>query len=99
MKMEIIQKLTNIKEQSFPGGGGAFPGGGGAFPGGGGTFPGGGGAFPGGGGAFPGGTTTPHNFTIDATSESTSALAIIGRPLASIPVNLDGITKSAMPIF
>ncbi len=53
--MEIIQKLTNIKEQSFPGGGGAFPGGGGAFPGGGGAFPGGGGAFPGGGGAFPGG--------------------------------------------
>jgi hypothetical protein len=39
--MEIIQKLTNIKEQSFPGGGGAFPGGGGAFPGGGGAFPGG----------------------------------------------------------
>jgi hypothetical protein len=58
MKMEIIQKLTNIKEQSFPGGGGAFPGGGGAFPGGGGAFPGGGGAFPGGGGAFPGGGGT-----------------------------------------
>ena len=56
--MEIIQKLTNIKEQSFPGGGGAFPGGGGAFPGGGGAFPGGGGAFPGGGGAFPGGGGT-----------------------------------------
>jgi hypothetical protein len=58
MKMEIIQKLTNIKEQSFPGGGGAFPGGGGAFPGGGGAFPGGGGAFPGGGGTFPGGGGT-----------------------------------------
>ena len=66
--MEIIQKLTNIKEQSFPGGGGAFPGGGGAFPGGGGAFPGGGGAFPGGGGTFPGGTTN----TFDCLKKDTS---------------------------
>jgi peptidoglycan hydrolase-like protein with peptidoglycan-binding domain len=76
MKMEITNKLTNIKEQSFPGG--AFPGGGGAFPGGGGAFPGGGGAFPGGGGAFPGGTTN----TFDCLkTEPTNKLSSDGKTM------------------
>ena len=45
--------------------------------------------------AFSGSITKPRSDTTEANSVPTFAIAITGRALANIPVNLDGITKSA----